>query len=91
MQLRRNLDRRLAARAVVLSIDPAHHNGEAVDALVALAGDNRAAVQRALLRLRAGMDTRPSEAADQAAQLLEQALAAMDGTGPTASRSNSRP
>jgi hypothetical protein len=91
MQVRRNLDRRLAARAVVMSIDPAYDEGEALDALLALAGDNRAAVQRALLRLRAGIHTRPSEAADQAVLLLEQALLDMDGTGPTASRSNSRP
>ncbi len=88
MQMRRKLDSRLAARAVVLSIDPAYDEAEAVDALLALAGDNRAAVQRAVLRLRSGMHTRPSEAADQAAQLLMQALSAMDGTGSTASRAN---
>ncbi|HEX2064255.1 MAG TPA: hypothetical protein VHE80_07510 [Acidimicrobiales bacterium] len=86
--MRRKLDSRLAARAVVLSIDPAYDRCEAVDALLALAGDKQAAVQRALLRLRSGVDTRPSAAADQAVQLLEEVLAAMDGAGPTGSRPN---
>ena len=90
MQMRRNLDSRLAARAVVLSIDPAYDRPEAVEAILALAGDKQAAVQRALLRLRSGMDARPSAAVDQAVRLLEEVLAAMDGTGPTASRSNRR-
>lgn len=90
MQIRRNLDSRLAARAVVLSIDPAYDRLEAVDALLVLAGDKQVAVQRALLRLRSGMDARPSVAADQAVRLLEEVLAAMDGTGPTAARPNRR-
>ena len=86
MQMTRKLDKRLAARALVLSIDSGYDDAQAVAALLALAGDNEGALKRAVLRLRSGTHSRPSVAADRAAQLLERALAAMDG--PTPSRSD---